>query len=491
MITAIIDAGQHYCQAVSDLWQWDYGQTLRIQGVTLPAAVEVQFSTMERIGETMTRIGVTRDGATEVVIPDTLLEGNGASHDYVIYAFIYVEDAASGKTEHKIAMNVRARPKPEIHGTPEEDDITYKQVIAAVKDAADKAETAKGSAEAAQKTAEEAAKEANAAKKEAVDAKDEAVTAVKKIQGESEKIVNVESDVADLKSDVGSMKEELKETVKEDTVQDIVKKYADATLPEVPENIVLFEETEEGDTITPDSIIGAVLSKLDLRAVNGQTVGLYLSDTLIGSVKLEEFKTSEVICTGISLDRTAIEAYGKGKIELIAVVEPQDCTQKVRWISNNEELASVTEGTVTLTGRKGNVDITVVCGNYKTVCTITVMQYEYPDPNWEIGQILETAGSTFQKLGDSQSMRIATDYIETPVDTIITLLGGSGYRYQLYKYTDGKMVEMSQWITCSGTIEILSETYSGFALKVRKENYGKWTEEDIAAFAKTVQIESA
>ena len=490
MITAIIDAGQHYCQAVSDLWQWDYGQTLRIQGVTLPAAVEVQFSTMERIGETMTRIGVTRDGATEVVIPDTLLEGNEASHDYAIYAFIYVEDAVSGKTEHKIAMNVRARPKPAIQGTPGEDDITYKQVIAAVQDAADKAETAKGSAEAAQKTAEAAAKEATDAKKEAVDAKDEAVTAVKKIQGESEKIVNVESDVETLKSDVGSMKEELKETVKEDTVQDIVKKYADATLPEVPENIVLFEETEEGDTITPDSIIGAVLSKLDLRAVNEQTVGLYLSDTLIGSVKLEEFKTSEVICTGISLDRTAIEAYGKGKIELIAVVEPQDCTQKVRWISNNEELASVTEGTVTLTGRKGSVDITVVCGNYKTVCTITVMQYEYPDPNWEIGQILETAGSTFQKLGDSQSMRIATDYIETPVDTI-TLLGGSGYRYQLYKYTDGKMVEMSQWITCSGTIEILSETYSGFALKVRKENYGKWTEEDIAAFAKTVQIESA
>lgn len=26
--------------------------------------------------------------------------------------------------------------------------------------------------------------------------------------------------------------------------------------------------------------------------------------------------------------------------------------------------------------------------------TITVMQYEYPDTNWEIGQILETAGST-------------------------------------------------------------------------------------------------
>lgn len=75
MITAVIDAGQHYCQAVSDLWQWDYGQTLRIQGVKIPAAVEVQFSTTERIGETVTRIGVTQEGVTEVPIPDALLDG--------------------------------------------------------------------------------------------------------------------------------------------------------------------------------------------------------------------------------------------------------------------------------------------------------------------------------------------------------------------------------------------------------------------------------
>lgn len=169
MITAIIDAGQHYCQAVSDLWQWDYGQTLRIQGVTLPAAVEVQFSTTERIGETMTRIGVTRDGATEVVIPDTLLEGNGASHDYVIYAFVYVEDAASGKTEHKIAMNVRARPKPEAHVTPEEGEL-FRQAIAVVSESADRAESARDLAEGSARTAQGSAEAAEQAKNEAVEA---------------------------------------------------------------------------------------------------------------------------------------------------------------------------------------------------------------------------------------------------------------------------------------------------------------------------------
>ena len=169
MITAIIDAGQHYCQAVSDLWQWDYGQTLRIQGVKLPAAVEVQFSTTERIGETVTRIGVTKEGVTEVPIPDTLLDGNGASHDYVIYAFIYVENAASGRTEHKIAMNVRARPKPEIHGTPEEGEL-FRQAIATVSESADRAESARDLAEGSARTAQGSAEAAEQAKNEAVEA---------------------------------------------------------------------------------------------------------------------------------------------------------------------------------------------------------------------------------------------------------------------------------------------------------------------------------
>lgn len=169
MITAVIDAGQHYCQAVSDLWQWDYGQTLRIQGVKLPAAVEVQFSTTERIGETVTRIGVTKEGVTEVPIPDTLLEGNGASHDYVIYAFIYVENAASGKTEHKIAMNVRARPKPEAHATPEEGEL-FRQAIATVSESADRAESARDLAEGSARTAQGSAEAAEQAKNEAVEA---------------------------------------------------------------------------------------------------------------------------------------------------------------------------------------------------------------------------------------------------------------------------------------------------------------------------------
>lgn len=183
MITAVIDAGQHYCQAVSDLWQWDYGQTLRIQGVKIPAAVEVQFSTMERIGETVTRIGVTQEGVTEVPIPDTLLEGGGTTQDYTIYAFVYIENGDSGKTEYRVSMKVRARPKPEAHATPEEGEL-FRQAIVAVAESADRAESARKSAETsadeaktAKENAETAVKNAEAFKTEAETARSEAVRA--------------------------------------------------------------------------------------------------------------------------------------------------------------------------------------------------------------------------------------------------------------------------------------------------------------------------
>lgn len=175
MITAIIDAGQHYCQAVSDLWQWDYGQTLRIQGVKLPAAVEVQFSTTERIGETVTRIGVTQEGVTEVPIPDTLLEGNGTTQDYTIYAFVYIENGDSGKTEYRVSMKVRARPKPEAHATPEEGEL-FRQAIVAVTESADRAESARKSAETAADQAEDAKNAAEAAAGSAQASADEAKT---------------------------------------------------------------------------------------------------------------------------------------------------------------------------------------------------------------------------------------------------------------------------------------------------------------------------
>ena len=146
MNIANFSKGETCKEIYSGLWQWDYGQVLRIQGLDLPTAVEIHFSLQEKGGEAVTRVGTTKDGATDVVIPDSMLENNGSLEDYFIYAFIYLTDETSGQTEYKISMKVKARPKPEAFDSPEDEEL-FREAIAAVNEAADRAETAGKEAE--------------------------------------------------------------------------------------------------------------------------------------------------------------------------------------------------------------------------------------------------------------------------------------------------------------------------------------------------------
>lgn len=98
-------------KTVTGLWQYDYGQILRIQGLDLPPAVEINFSLKQSGGDSVTRIGVTKDGVTDVVIPDNMLENEGNTINYVIYAFIYMVTENSGETMYRISIMTRARPK--------------------------------------------------------------------------------------------------------------------------------------------------------------------------------------------------------------------------------------------------------------------------------------------------------------------------------------------------------------------------------------------
>ena len=99
---------------VKDIWQWDYGQILRIQGLNLPTAVEIHFSLDEHGGEAARRIGVTKDGVTDVPIPDSMVENESAYGDsYYFFAYIYLTDETSGNTEYKIRAKVSTRSKPE------------------------------------------------------------------------------------------------------------------------------------------------------------------------------------------------------------------------------------------------------------------------------------------------------------------------------------------------------------------------------------------
>lgn len=127
---------------VHGLWQWDFAQVLRIDGLELEPDVEVHFSLTEKDGGSETRIGATKDGVTEVEIPNEMLKNEGCTSDYNIYAFIYITDETSGKTVKKIIMYVNARPKPgeETMDTPEDRKL-FREAIQSVNDAVKKAES--------------------------------------------------------------------------------------------------------------------------------------------------------------------------------------------------------------------------------------------------------------------------------------------------------------------------------------------------------------
>ena len=135
----IVDFKDENYKRVTGLWQWDCGQVLRIQGLNLPKAVEIHFSLQESGGEAKKRVGFTKDGVTDVVIPESMLENEEATDDYNAYAFVYLTDETSGQTEYKICMPVKARPKPEAFDKPEDGEI-FREAIKAVNDAADRAE---------------------------------------------------------------------------------------------------------------------------------------------------------------------------------------------------------------------------------------------------------------------------------------------------------------------------------------------------------------
>ena len=223
------------------IWQHDYGQILRITGADLPKAVEVQFSLRDKGGDTLTRIGTTVDGVTEVKVPDSFLKNENCTQNYLIYAWIYVTDDASGNTEYQIILHVKSRPKPE---EPTEEPLPepniFHETVEAVNAAADRAEQseqnakasateaskyaagASESAVAAEKTKEDALKEVGEKKQEAIEAiQEQEETSVGKIinhtDDEIKRILNQTADSKrELKqtiADAGVSKEELDESI--------------------------------------------------------------------------------------------------------------------------------------------------------------------------------------------------------------------------------------------------------------------------------------
>lgn len=185
IVTATFQPG-YTTAKVLGLWQYDYGQILRIQGLELPDAVEIHFSLQEKGGESERQVGLTRDGVTEVAVPNSYLENAGTSRDYSIYAFLYISDGKSGNTEYKITMHVQSRPKPKDPRPENPKEDPFGKTIEAVNKAMESAQLSAEAAAESEKSASKSATQAEKAK-EAAELFAEAAAASEEATGISEK----------------------------------------------------------------------------------------------------------------------------------------------------------------------------------------------------------------------------------------------------------------------------------------------------------------
>lgn len=105
VIRAIFMPGQTRT-SVGEIWQWDYGLTLEIQGLSLPESVQVGFS-VDGSGPTRDEVGVTVDGTMSVPIPNDILNMYGH-----MTAYIRVVDETSRCTEYTIEASIKEQPMP-------------------------------------------------------------------------------------------------------------------------------------------------------------------------------------------------------------------------------------------------------------------------------------------------------------------------------------------------------------------------------------------
>lgn len=127
-IIRFIDGSKRY-KIEGDLWQYDYGQKLIIEGLDLPDTYEVHFGNKEVYGSTKTQIG-TADGVT---IPDEYLISGEP-----LFVFIFLHDGTDdGETEYKAKIYVKRRPEPsDVEPTPQEQSAIT-QALAAFNKATD------------------------------------------------------------------------------------------------------------------------------------------------------------------------------------------------------------------------------------------------------------------------------------------------------------------------------------------------------------------
>lgn len=307
--------------------QWDYGQILRIQGLQLPTAVEVHFALIDS-KDSVTRIGITKDGVTDVVIPDSMIEAGKN-----IFAYVYLRDSESGQTEHEIKIVVATRAKPEAFDTPEDKEL-FAQAIEAVNEAADRAEKAgQAATEAAGQAAEDAQQTAEDRKEVA-----KMVETASDISEQVKKVEELSNKVQEAATKTG---QDAQQTA-EDRVE--VGKMLE-TVRDVSEQVKSVEESVRKAKKSEQAAAGHRTAVEEMKNSVEQTASTFPQKVQEGVQAIENAGASEVqeITQAGTAQKTAVEAAGTQAVESVENVQ-QVATEAVETAKTEAVQAVHAEG---------------------------------------------------------------------------------------------------------------------------------------------------
>ena len=307
--------------------QWDYGQILRIQGLQLPTAVEVHFALIDS-KDSVTRIGITKDGVTDVVIPDSMIEAGKN-----IFAYVYLRDSESGQTEYEIKIVVTTRAKPEAFDTPEDKEL-FAQAIEAVNEAADRAEKAgQAATEAAGQAAEDAQQTAEDRKEVA-----KMVETVSDISEQVKKVEELSNKVQEAATKTG---QDAQQTA-EDRVE--VGKMLE-TVRDVSEQVKSVEESVRKAKKSEQAAAGHRTAVEEMKNSVEQTASTFPQKVQEGVQAIENAGASEVqeITQAGTAQKTAVEAAGTQAVESVENVQ-QVATEAVETAKTEAVQAVQAEG---------------------------------------------------------------------------------------------------------------------------------------------------
>ena len=131
--TAVFGENCNTATASPSLAQWDVGQILKIEGVDLPSAYQVEFSTV------YTRNAIPKIGnAAGVAIPNELLQRSAPITAYIVLH----EGENDRETEYWITIHITPRTPPETITPDPEEQSVIDETIAALQDGVAAAEAA-------------------------------------------------------------------------------------------------------------------------------------------------------------------------------------------------------------------------------------------------------------------------------------------------------------------------------------------------------------